>query len=176
MDMKLKFKMGKNKRGVSGVVTMVLMIALVIVAVSIVWIVVNNLINEKLENADSCLEIFEKVTLNNFYTCYNSSSNEVRFSINIGNCDINKLIVSISGEGTTQSYTLTNEETAINGLKNYPSCSALIKIPRNNSGLTYIASGFSTAPDRITIIPFVGSKDCGVSDSISEIENCVALI
>ncbi|MFH1801369.1 MAG: archaellin/type IV pilin N-terminal domain-containing protein [archaeon] len=164
--------MKKNSKGVSGVITVVILIALVIATVSIVWVVVNNLIESQLSSASSCLDSFDKVKINPLYTCYDLISQEVRFSISSGDINATKAIVSVSSEGATKSYTLTNEETIIDGLENYPSGTAEITLPSANSGKTYVAEGFSQEPDMIEIVPFFGNKNCGVSDTITKIDFC----
>ena len=59
-----------NKKGVSGIVATVIMIALVIAIGGVVWAVVNNLVSEQLDDAGSCFNIFEEVSFNNQYTCW----------------------------------------------------------------------------------------------------------
>ena len=51
-----------KKRGISGVVGTVLMIALVLAVVVIVWSVVRNLVEEQISNVGSCLDVYDKVT------------------------------------------------------------------------------------------------------------------
>lgn len=87
----------KNKKAISGVIAAVIMIAVVMAAVIIVWGAVIPMVREQLKGTESCFGIFEKVTINSMYTCYNSSSNSFQFSINIGDIDVEKVIVSISG-------------------------------------------------------------------------------
>ena len=164
-----------KKRGISGIVGIVIMIALVIVIGGVVWKVVNNLVSEQLEEAGSCFGMFDKVKLNNKYTCWNSSSNELLFSINVADADIDKIIVSISGEGKTKSYTLEKTEKAIDGLVSFPERNSQVKAPGKNEGLTYISSDFTTKPDSITIYPVVGEKQCDSADTISSIDSCVLL-
>jgi len=108
--MEKKFKMNSNKKGISGVVATVILIALVLAVVAIVWGVVTNLVSEQLEEAGSCFEVFDKVSLNNQYTCYNATATpkNFQFSINIGDADINEVIVMISAEGTTKSYSIAD--------------------------------------------------------------------
>ncbi len=168
-----------QKKGLSGVIAAVILIALVMVTTAIIWTVVNNLITEKLEGAESCFDIFEKVTINNRYTCYNYSSNQLQFSINIGDIKIDEVLVAVSGKGTTTSFKLSNEVLNIPDLTNYPSGSIGVRLPGKNSGLTYFfdmsGSGFSEKPDLIKIIPIIGQKQCEASDSLSEIDNCLLL-
>ena len=71
----------KNKRGLSGVIAAVLMIALVMVVSVIVWVVVRNLVEGKLEDVESCFGDYGKITINSRYVCYNFTSNKFQFSI-----------------------------------------------------------------------------------------------
>lgn len=174
MDMNYLCKMGNqfsNKRGVSGVITVVILVGLVMVTTAIVWTVVNGLVSDRIGDAEACFGNFEKVTLNNRYTCYDSSSNETMFSINIGDIEVDSVIVSISSEGATKGYTITDEVTNIEGLTNYSGGDDVI-IPGKNSGLTYIATEYSSEPDSINIKPVINGKQCDISDSIIEIDSC----
>lgn len=189
MDMKLlynkmKNKIGqrpmlfprKNRKAMSTIVTAVIMIALVMVAVAIVWVVVRNIIQDRLEGAESCFGIYEKVTINNIYTCYDSTNSQFQFSINIRDIDVDKVIVSVSGAGATNSYELTNQSQTIENLANYESTgfgTDIINLPEKNSGLTYVASGFTAKPDLIQIAPVIGGELCGESDSLAEIDECI---
>ena len=99
------FKRGvsNSKKGLSEIVSVVLILALVVALVGVVWGVVNNLVEEKISESESCFGIYGKATLNNDYTCYNSSSNELQFSVNVGDVDIDELLVGISASGTSTS-------------------------------------------------------------------------
>lgn len=162
----------ENKKAISGVITAVIMIALVMVAAIIVWVVVRNIVQGKLEGVESCLGIYEKVTINNMYTCYDSINDEFQFSLSIGDIDINNVIVSVSGAGETKSYTLSNQNQTISGLGPYPSGSGEVILPGRNSGLTYIASDFTEKPDLIQIAAVINGQQCETSDSLSEIDVC----
>jgi len=179
MKKKTKKYFNLNKKSVAGVVTAVIMIALVIAAAIIVWVVVTNLVSKQLEEAESCFMIFGKVTINNRYTCYDFSLNEFHFSINMGDVDIDEVLVSISAEGTTKSFKISKTNTTIENLVNYPDGSEGIKLPDKNAGATYIynmtGGDFSVKPDAFKIAPIVSGKQCDVSDSISDIDNCLSL-
>lgn len=168
--MKKKKKSELNKKGISGVIVTVLMIALVLAVVVIVWNVINNLVGEKLEEAESCFDIFGKVSLNSQYTCYDSTNDEVRFSVNVGDIALNKVIVSISAEGSTTSYELSSEDNS--NLDSYPTSGQAVTIPGKNSGKTYTAD-YTSKPDKIQIIPVVGIQQCEVADSVADIEECI---
>lgn len=165
----------KNKNGLSAVITTLILIALVIAAIAIVWVTVTNLLTSKLDAAESCMGIFEKVEINKLYTCYNGSSDRFQFSINIREITIDEAVVSVSGAGTTKSYTLTNVAVAIPNLANYGSTgfgTDLIQLPGKNSGLTYVSNYFDSAPDSIKIAPTINGNQCEVSDSLLEIYSC----
>ncbi len=98
----------KNKRGLSEVVGTVLIIGLTVAAGAIVWAVVNSLITDNLNEGQACFGVFDQVKLNNDYTCYNSSSNNLQFSIKVGDINITQIVVSVSFGGASESATLKN--------------------------------------------------------------------
>ena len=168
-------KIFSSKHGLSGVITAVIMIALVMAAAVIVWGVVNSTIRNQMENSEACFGNYNKVTINNIYTCYDSINDEFHFSLNIGNIEVDEVLVSVSSGGSTNSYTLTNENQTISGLANYGSTgfgTDIIVLPNKNAGLTYIASGFTVKPDLMKIAPIIGEQQCEISDTLSNIEPC----
>ena len=158
----------KNKKGLSGIVAAVIMIALVMVIGGIVWTVVTNLVSEQLEDAGTCLDVLGKVNINDQYTCYNTSTNEVLISIGVGDLDVEKIIIAVSSESASNSHELTETSQDID-LKNYDGTSG-VKMPGKNSGLTYRLSG--ERPDSIKVIPVISGKQCDVTDSTSSITSC----
>ena len=171
----------KNKKAVSGVITTVLLIALSLVAIGVVWGVVNSLISEKTDNVEACIGNFDKVELNGRYICYNTSAEELQVSINIGDIkSVNKVIIYVEGDGSTSSFELTDTDTAYTNVKNYPAGSygdANVKLPGKNSGKTYVVNttallGSGISPDSIKILPFIGGQECQASDVVNEIISC----
>ncbi len=160
------------KHGLSGIITAVIMIALVMAAAVIVWGVVNNLLKGQMESAEACFGNYNKVTINSIYTCYDSTDNTFHFSLNIGDIEVDEVIVSVSSEGSTNSYTLNNTASTVSGLGPYPSGSGDVNLSSKNAGLTYIASGFTEKPDLIRIAPVIGEQQCEISDTVSNIELC----
>jgi flagellin-like protein len=160
-----------EKKGLSTIVTTIIMIAIVIAAISIIWAVINGLINQKLGGTQACFGIFGKVTINPQYTCYNTTSGKFRFSISVEDIKIDSVLVSISGAGNTKSYKITDQNQTISGLTNYPNGTGII-VPGENSGLTYLSSDFATTPDSISIAPIINGNQCDVSDTLNEIESC----
>jgi len=169
-----------NKKGLSGVVTAVLLIALTMAMIGTVWVVVRNLVNNQIESAGSCLDIIGKVSINNDYTCYNSTSKELRLSIDIGDIGIDSLLVGVYGGGMAKTLTLTNDTSTIPNLVTYPGRSTSVKLPGENAGLSYLfnlsAEGFSGAPDSIEIAPKIGGTQCDKSDSLNQIDDCALFI
>lgn len=166
----------KNHRGLSEIVGVMILIVMAIFSAALVWVIVNNLISDQLDS-ESCAGNYGKITINGRYTCYDSSSNNLQFSIGVGDIDVDSVLISISETGATNSYTLTNVDQTIIGLVPYPSGSGQVKLPAKNAGLTYISTGpYSTKPDEIKISPMIGGKQCDVSDSLSDIDDCSILI
>ena len=185
MDMKLYYNMA-NKKALSTVIATVLLILLVTASTAVVWVFVNNIVTERTAGVQSCFELesSEKVTLNEYYTCYRNTTvqpgfEEVQFSINIGDAEIDKLIVLIAVDGNSKSFTLTNDNGVITNLKPYKGLSGdPVSLPGKNEGKTYVAEGFidSENVDSIKISPVVENKQCGASDTIYEVEDCILLV
>ncbi len=171
-------KLVHDKRALSTVVITVILIALSMAAIVLVWGFVNNLIKKQIGSSESCFGNYDKIQINKQYTCYEDlgESYAIRFSLIIGDVDVDKVIVSISSESAVKSYAITGEESTITGLENYPSGTTDIKLPGKNSGLTYRATGFDSTADLIQIAPVIGENQCEVSDSLSEIESCELLV
>jgi len=161
-----------SKKGLSGIITAVIMIALVMAAAIIIWSVVNNMLKGKMESSEACFGNYNKVTINSMYTCYDSTNDRFHFSLNIGDIDVDSVIVSISSVGSTNSYILTNKSQTIVGLGPYPSGSGDVTLPEKNAGRTYISNEFTEKPDLITISPSINRQQCDVSDTLSGIEIC----
>jgi len=166
----------RNKKGVAPIVATVLLIALVMVIVVAVWAVVNNLVKDKIEESEACSGIFEKVSLNSRYTCYDSDSEEFWFSINIGDIDVDEVLVGISAEGNSISFKINNTLSEIANLVTYPDRLLGIILPSKDGGLTYIfdmaGAGFSETPNSISIAPMINGIQCDVSDSMHGIDRC----
>ncbi len=163
------------KKGLSTVVSTVILIVLVVVAVSIIWVFVSGIINDKIDDSESCFGVFEDVTLNGEYTCFDNQTKELQFSIDIKDIELEGILVSISNEEGAKSFTITYNEVAIDYLKNYGGTN-LIKLPEKNSGLTYKyemgAAGFTKWPGSIKIAPIIDGTHCEVSDTISQFYDC----
>lgn len=171
----------KNKKALSTVIATVLMILLVMVATAIVWEFVVNIAKNQTEGVQSCFAATSsgKVAINDYYTCYNITSGEVQFSIDVKDVDIDSLVISILVGGNSKSFTLTNNYTVIPNLKPYKGNPGdAVKLPGKNEGDTYVADFSSefaqgvTKVDYIRIAPIVGEKQCEQSDETNQIDSC----
>ena len=175
----------KNKRGLSEVVTTVIMIALVLVAVIMVWTIINNLIQGKIKDSESCFGNAEKVILDKRNICYeiDGSTGKVRFAVSLGDVDVDEVLISISGGVETKSFKISNEDQAIENLTYLGTSSQTTKLPSKNGGKTYEYSWdfmpgvgeFTNAVNSIKIAPIIDGTQCEMSDSSSDIEDCTLL-
>ncbi|MGY4884758.1 MAG: archaellin/type IV pilin N-terminal domain-containing protein [Nanobdellota archaeon] len=172
----------RNKRALSTVIATVLIILLVVVSVTIVWTFVKNMVDDNLnEEAQTCLDLetTDKVALNGYYTCYNTTATpgEVQFSISLKDVQIDSLIISIAMDGNSQSFTLTNNATSYENLRPYTgNFNDPVQLPGKNAGKTYSASGFTgTKVDSIIISPVVGGKQCGATSQMYQVVDCRSL-
>ena len=167
-----------SKKGLSGVITTVIMIALAIVDITVIWVFVTNFVNKGIEDSEACYNIFDKLTINGQYTCYNPETKELQFSISVGDIDLSSVYVAVSADKQVKSYILTDTNQSFTGMKNSTGGTS-ITMPSKNSGLTYMLNmtlaGFSGAPDSLRVYPAVNGKKCDSSDSFSEIDNCLSL-
>lgn len=175
--MKKDVNLFREKKAVSEIVGTVILIGIVIVAAALVWVIVNSLVRGQIDSSKSCFGLFEKVNLESRYTCYNTSSGELRFSISIGEVDIDELVVGVSAEGTGISFNIKKTASEVDDVVSYPDRNPLIALPGKNSGLTYIlnmsGAGLSGVPDSIKISPIIEGEQCDVSDVLNEINPCV---
>ncbi len=163
----------KNKRGLSGVISMILMVVLTLIAVGIVWGVVNNIINSKTKGAE-CINIFDKVLINNYYTCYDQASDELNIAVEIKNIDIDEVLVAIYGESSSVTFNIPS--SGYSWVKPYNGdYNDALTLPSENSASTFtidVSGAGITTPSIIKISPTIGDYQCEVSDTILNIDAC----
>lgn len=172
----------KNKLGLSAVVATLMLILLTLVLVGILWAVIGGIFSDNVDDSKNCFGNFDKVTINERYTCYDPSVSpkEFKFSINVDDIEADAIIVGISdNSGQKISFKLNKSGS-------YPYLKPLngnygdnVSVPGENSGLTYIFNVDSklsgNRPDLIEIIPVIEGSQCEVSSRVSEIVYCSAL-
>lgn len=165
----------KNKKGMSEIITSMIMIGLVLVVIAIVWVVINNLIQDKVTSTQSCFGDFGAVTLNKQYTCLDSINKELQFSVSIGDADVSGVLISVSGPSATKSFTI-EDGANYSYLKKYGGTyGGSLSTPGENSGVTYVADLTVmdvTDADTIRIAPIMDGEQCDVSDTILDLKSC----
>lgn len=172
------------KRAISPVIATVIMIAIVIVGGITVWVFINDLLEENIEETEACFGIFDKVQINERYTCFDSANEELDVSIAVGEVDLSSLIISVSGNRKTLSYEL-GEGPAKVVTNIYPyggSEGDAVNLTGADSGATYsinldseTGADMEGGVDSVEIYPSVKGKKCGKTDSMTEVESCLAL-
>lgn len=156
----------KNKKGISAIIATLLLVALTIVLVVIVWTVINGLVSQKINQSSACFGNFDPVTINDQYTCYNSSSHAVQFSLDVGSTNVDGVIVSISSSGTSSSISINSTAGQVPNLSLYNGTTTVMS-PAKNSGITYLYNWTgSDVPNSIQIAPIVSGQQCGASNAV----------
>jgi len=162
----------KNKKALSGVVTAMILIGLTIAIGTIVWVMVNGMVKDRLGKAESCYNIYEKIQLNDEYTCYNATSKEVHVSISLKDISPDSVLISIENDYNSTAVVLYKEASTIDNVGNYPSGTGPVSLPGSEAGKTYIITGIEYRPTKISLVPTMSGTSCDVIDSISSIVNC----
>ena len=167
----------KNKKAVSGIVVTVVLIALVISISAIVFTTTKKTVEEKIKKSQACgPEIISKLSINSEYVCYSSVNDEIVFSINREDIDLDKLIIAIETETEVTQINLKEIEEKLNNLYPYSKARNLnankVMLPAKNAGKTYIGTGFNKEIIGIKIIPVINGEQCEVADSLNVIIDC----
>lgn len=165
-----------GKKGVSAIVGTVLILLIVVVTGSIVWAVVNQIVQSNIDKGASCFGVFDQVSLDNDYSCYNSTSNKMQFSVKIGNIEIDSLLVSVTFAGSSESAVLNSTLQTLANVKIYPDSSEGVKMPSKNSGRTYFFTGITTLPSSISIVPTINGQQCDGTSTLSNIDDCIYFV
>ena len=159
-----------NKKAVSEVVVMVVMIALVISISAIVFTLTKKTIEEKTKKSQACgPDIIGKLSINSEYVCYDSAKKEIVFSINREDIGLDKLIVAVETEIEVIKFELKENELNIDLVPF--SSGGSTALPTKNSGRTYIGK-IDKEVIGIKIIPVINGEQCEVADSLNEITPC----
>ncbi|MEA3414252.1 MAG: hypothetical protein U9Q99_01875 [Nanoarchaeota archaeon] len=168
------FSKRKNK-GLSQIVSVMVLVLLTIVVIGIVWSTINTFVLKKLEGTESCYGVTDKVSLNNDWTCYNATSDEFHFSINIKDIDVDSILISIVNEEMTSSKIrkIYNESSIVANVTTLSNrASYNISLPRKESGNTYVLENVISKPSEISIAPIIGGNQCEITSNINNIYFC----
>ena len=160
-----------NNKGISAVVTAIIMIVLVMAAILLVWGFVRTIIDENLEDAASCSNLFNKVEINDLYTCYDTDTKNLSISIAVKDFELKELVMGVSQGGESVSYIITDELKSVSGLRNFQG-GPEVQLPGENGAKVYIIPNYPGFPDQIIIHPVVGGSQCEATDQTFEIDDC----
>jgi hypothetical protein len=134
---------------------------LTLVVATMVWFIVQGIINNQTEKAKDCFNGLGKLTLNSQYTCFDSNSDpkKFKFLIERGDIDLDQILVGISSDGNSEEIYINSTNT------NY-------LLMDKDSARSYNSTSFTTRPVVISIFPIVNGRQCEQADSIKEIKEC----
>ncbi len=147
------------KGGLSQVVSVVILIALTISLVGGVFMVTRDYVTKGLGKAGVCKDIYEKVSLNPDYTCYDPVSRSVLFSISRNEFALEYLLVSVSYEDSANNFHLTDNSQNISNLKSYGSSSTIEIISESTIVVEDSDSEGANDPLTLTIPITVSGED-----------------
>ena len=150
-----------NKRGISELISTVLIILITISAASLIYSFVSPLIRDAMAESKLCSDAGLEIVRED--SCYNADSNEAIIGISAGaNSEISGISVVLAGEGTV-SARLSNG--TVSGVREYGAEDGTsIELPLPDEGRTYIIKTGQNVPGSVTIYPIVkigaGEKVC----------------
>ena len=157
-----------SKKGVSGVLTTIILVAMAIVLVGMVSYVIMPMVREKIGHATACSpDIIGKINLNRLNTCYEDDENpdthnsQIRINIETEDIDYDKIIVFVSKAGIIKNFEIMESEQG------------------KNSGQTYsklliddLEFSDDSIPSTIKLVPVINKEQCDVADYINEVATC----
>lgn len=177
---KINFK--KNKKGISGVVSAVLLIGIAIGAVIVVGTFIMQMIETEKDEILSCSEIPYDggIKIEGRYSCMNTSTDELRFNINLDDVKLSKIeLYLIDGSGDTFKKIEMEDNKTFSNLKEYGSdYNEEISLPTSHGAKTYSFNNSENNNDieEIKIIPiYLGGEHCDTEKTLSNIKDCELL-
>jgi flagellin-like protein len=138
-----------NKRGISELISTVLIILITISAASLIYSFVTPMIRDAMAESKLCSNAGLEIVTED--SCYNSSSNEAIIGISAGsNSDISGISVILVGEGTVSAKLVNGTVPGVRYGE-----SDTIDLPLPDEARTYIIETGQSAPSSVTIYPIV---------------------
>jgi len=163
-----------NNRGVSQIVGVAVLIGLTVALVAAVWGILNAFVLDRLDTAEACNQILDKVSFNNEYVCHNvtDGGNYTLVSVNIADIDVDEILISVNYENENKVIRLTNQSRAIDGVTYYQSSLTEVSMPSKEGGRTYVVES-NEKPESIEVSPKIKGVQCDITDKIESIPNCI---
>lgn len=131
----------RNKKALSAVVTMVLIIALVVAVVGVVFTLTKKTVEGEIEKSEACgLNLLDKFSINSEFVCYDEDEDRFVFSITRGDIDVDSLLVGIETETQIIQYGIRKGDNTLTNLISYPEKDKSTSLPLKKGGATYIAT------------------------------------
>lgn len=179
MEKRLNYKMKTNKKGLSTIITTLILIALVLGVTGVAYGISTGFVQEQLTKAGKCFGVFNKMTINLEDTCYDTLNEELQLSISIKELELKDIYIVLEDESSSTSFKLKDPSTPAfvkeYGIAEYGLFA--LTIPDKNSGITYvtklnIAGLTGEKPKLIQISPIIDGEQCNKADSLNEIPYC----
>lgn len=165
-------KYSSNKKALSSVVMMVILVALVMSLMAVVFSLTKKTVNEKIKKTDSCgLNLIDKLSINDEYVCYNSTNKSLVFSIERKDIDMDKLLIALETSSKISKNYLTENNTDNPNILNSDGSTG-VSLPSKNGGKTYIILNVEENPINVQIDPIIDGEQCDSVDSINNIVDC----
>lgn len=164
----------KEKRGVSPLISTVLLILVSITAAIIIFTVVVPFVRNTLSESKECFGTLDQLTINteSGFTCYYGTGNKiVNITIKRGSkeAEIERFKISISGQGTSNMFDIKDGEIRVKMLDG----STSIEIPEAGGERTYSLNTTMTEVLYAEVYPVMESgKMCDPTDR-AQIDNCI---
>jgi len=158
-----------QKRGLSPVIAVVLLLMITLIAVSIVISFLMPFIRGLLEESSECFEVREDLSFGGTpYNCFNGTltGGVTGFSVRVDNENIVGFRVSLQSQGTSDAIDIANGATNPNVkmLLGGGGFGSDLELPRKGGVRTYVLNSIA---DKAEILPLLESgKECELSDKI----------
>lgn len=151
----------KDKRGLSAVISILIIIGLTVVAGSIIWGVARSIIQDRIDYSESCsLAVLENIRINTVYTCYENAEKKVKVMVDLGDIDIDEILIYVNyiDESKTVNVTQTKNSGKIHEVD-------LVQLFGSKVVDTI-------GPGAVRIAPVVNGQQCSIVDNFYQIPEC----
>lgn len=161
------------KRSQSQIIATVLLIMIVIASAVILMNFAVPFVKKQLAGS-GCFDAIRSVSIsdNKKYTCYDTSTKEMRVQAHIGdsNENINGFLIELGG-AASKSIKITNDSLYENVRMYDSTYNKKLELPGKNEDRTYVIK--SEAVESVKIYPILKEgSSCGVSDSLEKVDVC----
>ena len=169
----MKNKIFQIKKGLSTVISTLLIVLLVLGVTAILWSVSTGLINGQIKNSEKCSNILGQINFNSADTCYNSQLKKLEVSISTKDIEVGGMIITVGNSASSKSVSIPNSDS--NLIHDYSSINTLTPLGKNE-GRTYVISLTNLIvgdPTFVKVAPIMGGVQCDVVDTLNGINVCI---